>query len=116
MDSRIKQKAQKNKFLLIGLFLVVGIRLCYVWSLPNSIDHWRDGISYDNIARNMLEGKGFRDTSGEWPGEPPFADPSRPTAYWLPGYPVFVSLVYSVFGADFMTVYIFQALHSAHRP
>jgi 4-amino-4-deoxy-L-arabinose transferase-like glycosyltransferase len=95
----------------LGLALVLASRLIYVFLLPNAIDQtWRDGLSYDSIARNLISGLGYWDTTGEWPGEPPFADPSAPTARWMPGYPVFVAGVYLVFGENPRAVYAMQAL------
>jgi 4-amino-4-deoxy-L-arabinose transferase-like glycosyltransferase len=83
----------------------------YVFLLPNAIpETWRDGLSYDNIARNLISGSGYRDTTGEWPGEPPYADPAAPTARWLPGYPIFVAGIYLIFGENPRAVYGMQAL------
>src|ERR1700687_2714170 len=100
-------------WLAAGLCLVFGLRILYVCSLPNQIDHWRDGLSYDDIARNLISGVGYWDTSDlshEWPGEPPYANPSAPTARWLPGYPFCVAGVYSIFGENYRAIYIAQTL------
>jgi len=94
------------------LGLVLSLRLIYVFCIPNAIPHWRDGLSYDNIARNLISGVGYWDTTGDWPGEPPYADPSAPTARWMPGYPLFIAGVYLIFGASYRTVYVAQAVLS----
>jgi 4-amino-4-deoxy-L-arabinose transferase-like glycosyltransferase len=96
--------------LTLGLGLVLSLRLLYVLCIPDTIAHWRDGLSYDNIARNVISGVGYWDTTGEWPGEPPFADPSAPTARWLPGYPLFIAGVYLIFGESYRVVYVAQAV------
>jgi len=41
-------------WLAVGLGLVFALRILYVFSLPNKIDYWRDGLSYDDIARNLI--------------------------------------------------------------
>jgi 4-amino-4-deoxy-L-arabinose transferase-like glycosyltransferase len=96
-------------YLLLGF--VVLVRLGYALALPDALDPlWRDGVSYDNIARNLLSGVGYWDTVGEWPDEPPFADPSAPTARWMPGYPLFVAGVYWLTGSSYRAIYLSQAL------
>jgi 4-amino-4-deoxy-L-arabinose transferase-like glycosyltransferase len=102
--------ATSHSWLNLGLGLVLSLRLIYVFCIPNAIAHWRDGLSYDNIARNLISGVGYWDTTGEWPGEPPYADPSAPTARWMPGYPLFIAGVYLIFGESYRTVYVAQAV------
>jgi 4-amino-4-deoxy-L-arabinose transferase-like glycosyltransferase len=100
----------RRHWLTLGLAFAVSLRLVYVLSIPNSIARWRDGLSYDTIARNVVSGVGYRDNTGEWPGEPPYADPSAPTLRWLPGYPLFVAGVYRLFGHSYRAVYLAQAV------
>jgi 4-amino-4-deoxy-L-arabinose transferase-like glycosyltransferase len=102
--------ATSHYWLKLGLGLVLSLRLIYVFCIPNAIAHWRDGLSYDNIARNLISGVGYWDTTGEWPGEPPYANPSAPTARWMPGYPLFIAGVYLIFGESYRTVYAAQAV------
>jgi hypothetical protein len=67
--------------IILGLSLVLALRLLYVFLTPDAIpETWRDGLAYDSIARNLIAGIGYRDTTGEWPGEPPYADPHALTA------------------------------------
>lgn len=97
--------------LTLGLVLTLTLRLGYVLGIPNAIPRWRDGLSYDNIARNVVAGVGYWDTTGEWPGEPSYASPSAPTARWMPGYPLFIAAgVYQVFGDSYRAVYVAQAI------
>jgi len=102
--------ATSHYWLKLGLGLVLSVRLIYVFFIPNAITYWRDGLSYDNIARNLISGVGYWDTTGEWPGEPPYANPSAPTARWMPGYPLFVAGVYLIFGESYRTVYVAQVV------
>src|SRR5262245_24924316 len=97
--------------LTLGLAIVFVSRLIYVFLIPNAIkETWRDGLSYNNIAIDLISGLGYWDTTGEWPGEPPYADPAAPTARWMPGYPLFVAGVYLIFGESPRAVYIIQSL------
>jgi len=102
-----------DRWLWLGLVCVLSIRLIYVISIPDAIEFWRDGLSYNNIARNLNSGIGYWDTTGEWPNHPPYADPTAPTARWLPGYPLFVAGVYTVFGESYRAVYIAQTALAA---
>jgi 4-amino-4-deoxy-L-arabinose transferase-like glycosyltransferase len=97
---------------MVGLGLVLGFRLLFIeFFIPNTIDkRWRDGISYDNIARNVVAGQGYWDTTGEWPGEPPYASPSAPTSLWPPGYPLFIAAIYRFVSESYRTVYLAQAV------
>src|SRR5215510_4355054 len=102
-----------SKLVFLSLIIVFAIRVGYVLMIPDTIAYWRDGMAYDSIAKNVLAGFGYRDTTGDWPGEPPFADPNSPTARWLPGYPVFITGVYLVAGQRYRAVYLAQALLAA---
>ncbi|MBI4421982.1 MAG: glycosyltransferase family 39 protein [Gemmatimonadetes bacterium] len=96
--------------MIAGLLVLLALRLVYVFLIPDAIDAWRDGYSYVSIARNLLGGVGFWDTTGEWPGEPPYANPTAPTARWLPGYPVFLAAVFFLAGESYRALYVAQAL------
>lgn len=106
----VYDRPRTYRYILLALAVGLSVRLTYVFLLPNAIDLWRDGNAYDNIARNLISGVGYWDTTGEWPDEPPYADPSAPTARWLPGYPLFVAAVYLIAGESYRAVYITQAL------
>lgn len=76
------------------------LRLFFALGLPN--DEPDDGRLYAQIARNVIE-------HGVYSGEdaPPFV----PTYIRVPGYPLFLAGVYSVFGDDAnRAVRVFQAL------
>jgi 4-amino-4-deoxy-L-arabinose transferase-like glycosyltransferase len=108
---RLKQLSIVRYPISLGLGLVLATRLMYVFLVPNPVEEsWRDGRSYDNIARNIISGVGYWDTTGEWPGEPPYADPSVPTTFWPPGYPFFIAAIYFVFGEKYRAVYFTQAI------
>jgi hypothetical protein len=69
------------------LLLAFAFRFAVARYLPN--DTPDDGKVYAQLARNMLEQHVFSDAS-----EPPY----EPTLIRLPGYPLFLAGVYSIFG------------------
>ncbi len=81
-----------RRHVAIALALTIGalgFRLFLALSLPNDDDD--DGRYYAQIARNLLDHRGY---SGE--EEEPFV----PTYVRVPGYPLFLAGIYSVFGRD----------------
>jgi hypothetical protein len=92
----------QNKLFVYVLLLLAAfsIRVAVARILPN--DSPDDGRVYDQIARNVLEQHVYSHDS-----EPPFA----PSLIRMPGYPLFLAGVYSVFGhSDKTAVRIVQAL------
>lgn len=80
--------------------VALGFRLFLALHLPNDDDD--DGRFYSQIARNLIDSRGY---SGE--SEEPFV----PTYVRVPGYPLFLAGVYSIFGRTNDTaVRIIQAL------
>ena len=81
-----------KRHLAIGIALTIaalGFRLFLALRVPNDDDD--DGRFYAQIARNLLDHRGY---SGEE------EEPYVPTYVRVPGYPVFLAGVYSVFGRD----------------
>ena len=81
-----------KRHLAIGVALTLaaaGFRLFLALRLPNDDDD--DGRFYAQIARNLLDHRGY---SGEE------EEPYVPTYVRVPGYPVFLAGVYSVFGRE----------------
>src|SRR5690349_998328 len=81
-----------KRWVLVAAMLTTvafGFRLFLALHLPNDDDD--DGRFYSQIARNLLDHRGY---SGET--EEPFV----PTYVRVPGYPMFLAGVYSIFGRD----------------
>ncbi len=53
------------------------------------LDHWKFGWEMGRVARSLFEGSGFSS---------PLFEPSGPTAWMAPGYPVLLAGVFKVFG------------------
>lgn len=100
-----KRGGRRNGLFVYALLLIAALsfRVAVARFLPN--DTPDDGKVYAQIARNVLEQHVY---SAET--EPPFT----PTLIRLPGYPLFVAAVYSLFGHnDNGAVRIIQALIDA---
>jgi 4-amino-4-deoxy-L-arabinose transferase-like glycosyltransferase len=86
--------------------VAVAIRLAYAATLPAQIvvTFEADPLTYDQIARNLVAGRGFSGASFYYP---PGTD--NPTAFWDPLYPVFLAMVYAAFGHSIVAVRVLQA-------
>lgn len=92
----------KNGFLVFALLLLAALtlRVSLARFLPN--DDPYDGKVYAQLARNLLEQRVYSHEAN-----PPFV----PSIIRLPGYPLFIAAIYSVFGhGDNTAVRIVQAL------
>src|SRR6185295_4037100 len=97
-----KANGKRNGLLVYALLLAVAFsfRVAVARLLPN--DSPDDGKVYAQIATNVLERHVYSHES-----EPPFA----PSLIRLPGYPLFLAGIYSIFGHhDDGAVRIVQAL------
>lgn len=97
-----KRNGKRNGLLVYALLLAVAFsfRVAVARLLPN--DAPDDGRVYAQIARNVLERSVYSHES-----EPPYA----PTLIRLPGYPLFLAGIYSIFGhGDNTAVRIVQAV------
>jgi len=86
----------------IAIIFMIGLclRLFYVLFFPQ-IEIGQDSIHYYTIAHNVAERHTYSDING------------KPDVYWAPGYPLFLSAIYMLFGANDSTVRIIQAILSA---
>ena len=99
-DRKRNGKRDKLFVYVLLLFVAFSFRAAVARVLPN--DTPDDGRVYDQMARNVLEQHVYSHES-----EPPFA----PSLIRMPGYPLFLAGVYSVFGhGDKTAVRIVQAL------
>ncbi len=53
------------------------------------LDHWRFGWETGRVARSLASGRGFSD---------PLVEPSGPTAWLAPGYPLVLAGIFKIFG------------------
>lgn len=93
-----------NRCFLIFLIMLIGAAASWQFISSNSLFSLvsSDQGQYDDIAINLLEGRGFFWSSDLWAWAT-----ERP-----PAYPLFLALIYSFFGHDFITVKIIQFILS----
>ena len=90
MLEKLRQKKWLVWALAIFLFLLtLTSRICLAYFYP--VDGPGDGVIYTQIAKNILEQNAYSLESEE---------PFTPTLVRLPGYPLFIAGVYSIFGHD----------------
>ncbi|MDP3732557.1 MAG: glycosyltransferase family 39 protein [Candidatus Omnitrophota bacterium] len=90
----------KNKTILILFLLALTVRLLYVLFF-SQFPLLKDDLQYNMIAKNILDGNGFS------------YDSVKPTAARGPLYPLFLAATYFVFGYDYNTARILQAIIGA---
>ena len=65
-----------------------------------------DQISYDGLARRLIDGYGFSFAEGHWPA----TRAGEPTAHWSYLYTIYLAVVYKIFGTSPLIARIIQAL------
>ncbi len=76
------------RFFILALLAAVGLRLIFLFRFPSITV---DSLSYGDIARNWMQ-HGIYGLSG--------AKAISPTYTRLPGYPAFLTLIFSIFGVE----------------
>ena len=107
----------RNKFLALSerralvlvTLLAVGLRLISAIYQGNNVTDLPgvyDQISYDGLARRVVDGFGFSFAEGHWPA----THAGEPTAHWSYLYTLFLALIYALFGANPVIARLIQAL------
>jgi 4-amino-4-deoxy-L-arabinose transferase-like glycosyltransferase len=81
--------------------LALALRITFVFSVERDGFAFNDIFFYHSIANQLAEGNGFANAEGE------------PTAQWPPVYPLLLSLLYRVFGAEPLVGELLNALIGA---
>ncbi|HEX2187058.1 MAG TPA: glycosyltransferase family 39 protein, partial [Chloroflexota bacterium] len=96
----------------LGILPLVALlaRLAYVATLPPQIviTFEADPLTYDQIARNIVAGRGFTGASFYYP-----PGTEHPTAFWDALYPYFLAALYGLFGHSVPLVRVVQAVLGA---
>jgi short-subunit dehydrogenase len=98
MKNKFNEKTFITVLLLGSLFIRFLYLLLNIHHIYNDILTNPDSSNYTTIAKNLLEGNGFS------------LVPSHLTALFEPGYPIFISLIYLIFGKNFIFIIILQIL------
>jgi len=92
---------RENKFLLMIFISALIIRIGAVLFYAGYLNPAKDALFYDRAALSILRGEGIRDLSG------------NTTAILPPVYPIFLSLIFALFGHDYTAVRLVQSVLSA---
>ncbi|MCM8809983.1 MAG: glycosyltransferase family 39 protein [Candidatus Omnitrophica bacterium] len=98
-------KANEKKFLIIIFFVSLIIRIGFILTLDNSVDVWGDW--WDELGWKIACGKGY------WVNNPYFPDGPKFYAWRSPGFPIFLALIYKIFGHNFLFAKIGLAILSS---
>jgi hypothetical protein len=108
--SRFVLSAINVRRLLVAIVLLaVLLRLGSALYQGNQIDTLPgvyDQVSYDGLARRVLEGHGFSFGQDHWPATPA----GEPTAHWSFLYTLYLSGVYALFGPNPLPARLIQAV------
>jgi 4-amino-4-deoxy-L-arabinose transferase-like glycosyltransferase len=96
------RSGRDREFVVLALICLLAflVRLAYVLTLQPRF-FWFDGEQYSRLAKGLLEHGAYLNDRG------------RPTAYWPPGYPLFLAAVYRLFGVNIVAVRVVQCLIGA---
>jgi len=90
----------KRNLILFGLvILALAIRIAVVWALGDA--PVKDALQYHSIALNLISGHGYA------------IHPDLPTSARPPVYPLFLTLIYGLFGSDYHYALHVQAVLNA---
>ena len=81
---------------------------CRSFEIPSTRDHWEFGYETGRIARSLATGQGFSS---------PMPEPSGPTSFLLPGYPLVLAGIFRAWGVyttqSAIAAYVLNCLLSA---
>lgn len=95
--------------LLMIMVLAVLLRLAsalYQGNIVTDLPGVYDQISYDGLARRVVDGYGFSFAEGHWPA----TRGGEPTAHWSYLYTLYLATIYKVFGTYPIIARVIQAL------
>lgn len=99
-----------SKHLLIGILVIsVVLRVLAALYMGNSVTTLpgiHDQVSYDTLARRVLDGMGFTFPDAWWPA----TRAGEPTAHWSFLYTLWLTAIYAVSGASPLVARIVQAI------
>lgn len=87
-----------NYKFLISILLALTLRISFLIIAPPRPLTWDDTISWDSVAWNLLNKRGFTEIDG------------TPTHVRPPVYPIFLAIIYKFFGRNYTIVHLFQGI------
>jgi len=95
---------EKRKILYIFLLALI-LRVGFILTLNNSVDVWGDW--WDELGWKIASGKGY------WVNNPYFPNGPKFYAWRSPGFPLFLAIIYKIFGHSFLAAKIGLAILSS---
>lgn len=98
-----------TKWLTIIIVTAIALRVAAALYLGNTVVDMPgtfDQVSYDMLARQVLNGRGFTVAENWWPNTPA----GRPTAHWSYFYTLYLVAVYKLFGYAPLAARLIQAV------
>jgi 4-amino-4-deoxy-L-arabinose transferase-like glycosyltransferase len=95
---------EKRKILYIFLLALI-LRVGFILTLDNSVDVWGDW--WDELGWKIASGKGY------WVNNPYFPNGPKFYAWRSPGFPLFLAIIYKIFGHSFLAAKIGLAILSS---
>lgn len=102
---RLTEKQWLFLIITLAIFLRLGSAL-YQGNQVDALPGVWDQLSYDGLARRVVDGYGFSFAEGHWP----VTEAGEPTAHWSYLYTLYLTLIYKIFGYQPLIARIFQAL------
>ena len=97
-------KREKNFLIVLFLFSFLVRSLVFHCYLGKNKNYWQvDSNTYHNVAVNIAQGKGI-------------SAQGKPSFYRLPGYSIFLSIFYKIFGVDTKNVLWIQIFLASFIP
>ncbi len=87
-----------KKKLIVLFIIALLVRLIFLILAPDRPINLYDTPSWDAVATNLLASRGFIDANGQ------------PTSTRPPLYPIFLAIIYFIFGKNFFVVTVVQAI------
>jgi 4-amino-4-deoxy-L-arabinose transferase-like glycosyltransferase len=98
-------KKTEKKYIFIFFLLALILRVSFILTLDNSVDVWGDW--WDELGWKIASGKGY------WVNNPYFQDGHKFFAWRSPGFPLFLAIIYTIFGHNFLAAKIGLAILSS---
>jgi hypothetical protein len=108
LGSNVFSVSSQGVFIAIVVIAIV-LRLASAIYQGNSVADLPgiyDQISYDGLARRVVDGYGFSFAEGHWPA----TRAGEPTAHWSYLYTLYLAVVYKIFGPNPIVARVIQAL------
>lgn len=94
---------KERRFVVLIFIIAFSLRVGYAFL--ERIIPYIDAAGFDEIARHIAEGKGYRISDGPIEND----DAIR----WAPGYPFFLGMIYRLFGHNYPAAWVIQSIIGA---